>query len=152
MNSSIYPKIKPNAVYNGVKDLIGEDVQRLEDVLQENQPTGNSFVDLYANLIRRYGNRQVIQYAKMMGIEPRLLMASMVAMSGMGAREWLCEYLRMVSCDVLEKTDWPITEVARVLGFTSVSSFSQFFRRQQKIQPYEWRSLYRGYRRTYHFP
>ena len=151
MNNSIYPKIKPDAVYGGMKVLTGNEERRLEDILQENRPTGNDFVDLFASLVRRYGNRQVITYAKMMGLEPRLLMASMVAMSGMGAREWLCEYLRLASCDLLANTDWPISEVGRILGFTSAGSFNQFFSRQQKAQPYEWRCLSHGHRRRYHF-
>jgi AraC-like DNA-binding protein len=109
-------------------------------------PSGNSFIDLFAQLVHRHGNMPAKQYASAMGLETRLLTAAIVAMTGMGPREWVCEYLRMASCALLEKTKLPVSKIGKLTGFSSVAAFSQFFHRAQKCQPYEWRN-----RITYHY-
>jgi AraC-like DNA-binding protein len=77
-----------------------------------------------------------------MGVEPNLFNAAIMALSGIGAKEWINRYMGMVCCEVLEKKgNWPLTKVAKVLQFSSISCFGQFFRRRYKCSPYEWQSL-----------
>jgi AraC-like DNA-binding protein len=88
----------------------------------------------------------VARYAALLGLDSRLLSCMFIALTGMGAHEWIIEYLRTVSCAMLERTTRPMSEIAALTGFTSESAFSQFFVRVQNCPPSEWRN-----RRKYHY-
>ncbi len=149
---NIYKRYLPEDVYTSMIDT--ETVETETGLVQkplENRPTGCDFLDVFAKLVRQHGNLQAKQYARMMGIEAQALTKTMDVLTGMGAREWVCEYLRLASCELLERTHWSIGKVGKRLGFPSGSTFSQFFSRVQKYQPYEWRLLkQRGVSSTYH--
>lgn len=48
------------------------------------------------------------------------------------------------SRDLLATTDFPLTQIARFLGFSSGSYFSQSFRKQEGMSPMEYRRMHRS--------
>ena len=115
-----------------------------------NLPSGNEFIDLFASLIRKHQKKYLSFYAKQMGVSATKLSQYINTMSDITAQEWLNGYLNLEACELLEKTNKKINEIAGFLGF-SQSAFSQFFLRQNKCSPYEWRNLKKyGKKYSYH--
>lgn len=154
MKENVYHKIRPSDVYLTILDgekLRGGEAPETNGVLI--RPSGNNFIDHFARLIHQHGDLTAVHYAAMMGVKPGYFQPAISAMTGMGAREWICGYLQLAACELLEKSDWPITQISKRLGFPSISAFSQFFRRMQNCQPYEWRARAKHQRKTtYHYP
>ena len=114
-----------------------------------NKPSGNEFIDIFASLLRKHQKKYVSFYAKQMGVSAEQLSQYIKIMSGITAQEWLNDYLNLEAREMLERSDTKIHEIARFLGF-SQSAFSQFFLRQNKCSPYEWRSL-KKYKKKYRY-
>ncbi len=129
-----YKQIHPSDVFVGF----------LIDGSLVNPPaTGNEFIDVFVGLVRKYKRMPVKQYADAMGLDIHVFLPAVIALTGMGAHEWISEYMRLACCELLEKTDWSVSEIAKRAGFSSISTFSQFFYRVQKCQPYAFRKGYR---------
>jgi len=137
-----YTPILPEHVYAGLAKNLEEnpDVRKLSDVVLENKPSGNNYIDVFAEMIRWYGKADVKEYAGRMGAELRHFDGAIRCLTGMSAREWIIGYMRMVACDLVAETDLNFKKVGKILGF-SQSSFSQFFKAYVKMQPWEYRSL-----------
>ena len=105
-----------------------------------NRVCGNEFIDIFANLIRRYKIRSMPFYAKKMGMQAYELSTIIKVSSGISSASWAIEYLTLEACDLLENTNKSIEEVGRILNFTP-SAFCQFFVRNKKCSPTEWRML-----------
>jgi len=145
-----YPPVTPGKVYAGLFETEEADVKRAEDIIRSNIPSGNSYMDLFADLVRCHGRQSAHFYAAMFGVEPRRFDGAIHCMSGMGAHDWISEYLNLAACDLLAKTSLPLTKISKILHF-SPSSFSQFFQSCQKMQPYQYRSIEQnGWNRGYH--
>jgi AraC-like DNA-binding protein len=139
-------------VYSGLAEDIIEKGLTLSEVLLANKPSGNSYMDLFADLIRTHGKLTAKQYALMLGADPRKFEGAIRCMSGMSALDWINEYLRLASCDLLGHTKLSFKEIGRLMGL-SASSFSQFFRAYQHMEPYRYRSLKQeNLNRGYHLP
>ncbi|MDR2926637.1 MAG: helix-turn-helix domain-containing protein [Cytophagaceae bacterium] len=136
-----YKQIKPSDVYISTLQDADNGSYNVYAAMEwiEIRPTGNEFVDMFAKHVHKYKNRTAKQHAQLMGIEKRLHTPAIIALTGMGPHEWVREYLRMASCELLRKTKLSISDVAKIVGFNAVSPFSQFFYRCQKCLPYEWR-------------
>lgn len=148
-----YKPIKPADVYYG---FIEDEEYAIGlwsgKVINEygNCDSGNNFIDLFAALVRKYGHLPVKSYAAKMGVKPRHFSGAIIAMTGMEAREWISEYLNLAACELIEKTDWSLTEIARKLNFSPVA-FTRFFYAMNKCQPYEWLMQKRHQKKkTYH--
>lgn len=135
-----YPPVTPDKVYNGLKAEIGSGSHPLDQVLNNNRESGNSYIDLFASLARVHGKLQSKSYAAMLGVDSRKLDGALECMTGMNVRDWLNEYLRLAACDLLEHTRWQFREVGKCLGMSG-GGFAQFFRAYQHMQPFEYRSL-----------
>ncbi len=133
-----YKKILPSDVFITILDSSITVNRDGLPQLNGNRLTGNDFINLFAQLIHKYGNLQSQRYASMMGVDAIVFSSAIVAMTGIGAREWICGYLDLASCELLEKTDLPIAEISKKLNFSSAVSFSQFFYRIHKCYPSEW--------------
>ncbi|WP_159521339.1 helix-turn-helix domain-containing protein [Sunxiuqinia indica] len=146
-----YPPITPQVVYSGLADITAPEGNRVLTVTLENKPSGNSYMDLFANLVRQHGKHPVSFYARTLGVNTRHFDGAIRCMSGMSAHDWINEYLRQVVCDLLGDTTLSFKEIGRILGL-SQSSFTQFFQAHQKMQPYQFRSIKQHNRnRGYHF-
>ncbi|MGQ8335686.1 helix-turn-helix domain-containing protein [Sunxiuqinia sp. A32] len=146
-----YPPITPETVYAGLAEITAQKGNRLSVVTLENTPSNNSYMDLFANLVRQHGKHPAPYYAKILGASPRAFDGAIRCMSGISAHDWINEYLRLVACDLLEHTKLTFKEIGHILGFSS-SSFSQFFQAYQHMQPYQYRSIKQNnWNRGYHF-
>lgn len=135
-----FEQITPTQLYNGLVENPNKEFKRLSDFIRENKTSENNYMDLFANTVRAYGKRQAREYAKLLGADYRHFDGAIRCMSGMSAHAWINEYLRLVACDLIEHTNYTFKEIGKILGF-SQSSFSQFFRLYQHMQPWEYRNL-----------
>lgn len=140
MSTSEFTPITPAQLYNGLVEKPTEDIKKLSELICENKSSGNNYMDMFANLLRTYGKREAVAYAKMFGANSRHFDGAIRCMSGMSAHRWINEYLRLVACDLVEHTNFTFKTIGKMLGFSG-SSFSQFFRLYQGMQPWEYRSL-----------
>ena len=138
-----YKQIKPSDVYYSIVEEELTNPEGWRTVLSNeygNYPSGNNFIDLFAGLVRKYGHTPIKTYAKMMGVSYAHLSGAIGAMTGMEPRQWVHEYLNLAACELIEKTDWSMKQIAKRLNFSQVS-FSRFFVLMNKCQPYELRTL-----------
>ena len=105
--------------------------------------TGVEFLDCFFQIIKRHGRPSCGQIAKKMQVEERMLRYTVFALTGIGIHEWITTYTFRNSCEFLTRTDLPITEIAKRTGFNSISAFTQFFMRMQKLTPGDYRWAYR---------
>lgn len=147
-----YEFIKPQDVYRSLlaNELSEEELWNGKSVNEYgNYVSRNDFIDLFAGLIRKYGYRPAKFYAKKMGVAPRWFAGAIMATTGMLPLEWIHTYLNIEICELIEKTDLQMTEIAKKLEF-SPASLSRFFKLRNKMQPYEYMTLKRsGKRHTY---
>lgn len=135
-----YQPVAPQMVYAGLRQPPNTNPQQLADYVNENTPSGNSYLDLLARFIIANGKLPAPSYAQMMGAEVRHFDGAMRCLTGMSAHDWINEYLRLIACDLLEHTSLSFKKIGRLLNF-SQSSFSQFVQAYQHMQPSEYRSL-----------
>ena len=140
-----YKHIRPADIYVSLfPEQPAADAPLQERVPNEwgNLPSGNDFIDLFAGLIRKHGYRPVAFYARTMGVPVRLMPHTILALTGIHARQWVHEYVILAACELVEKTDLQFKEIGRRLHFSPVS-FSRFFQLMRKCQPYELRNGYK---------
>ncbi|MDR3260281.1 MAG: helix-turn-helix domain-containing protein [Tannerella sp.] len=101
--------------------------------------SGNDFIDLFARLLRRHRHRTIGFYAKLMGLPSDMFCITVKTLTGELAIDCICRYVDRSACELLRKTTLPLGDVAKKLGFSSLSAFSQFFMRMHKCSPRDWR-------------
>ena len=151
-----YKKIRPTDLY---LSIVGDNTPSEADLWMGNVPnqwgnraSGNDFIDLFAGLVRRYGLSPAKFYAKTLGVEYRSLIGAIQAMCGMGAIDFIHEYLNLMACELVEKTELSMTEIAKKLGCSSSVTFCRFFKLMNKCQPIEYRNLkLYGKKISYHY-
>ena len=145
--STKYKHIRPTDIYVSLfAKKPADDAPQPERTPNEwgNLPSGNDFIDLFAGLIRKYGHRTVSFYAREMGVPVKLMPHTILALTGIYAREWIHEYLILEAEELVKKTDMKFKEIGKRLHFSPVS-FSRFFQLMRKCQPHEWRYGYKRY-------
>jgi len=140
MKAIVYPPVTPALLYAGLKEDPQLKGPVLSDLIKPNKPSGNSYIDFFAELIITHGKRPSKEYAAMLGVDSRKFDGALECMTGMNAHDWMNEYLRLVACDLLEHTRLRFKDIALCLGMSS-SSFTQFFQAFQQMQPFEYRQL-----------
>lgn len=108
------------------------------------KPTGNEFLDHFAQLVHRYMNHQPAFYARLLGVTSAELSGCLKVLTGLTADEWLAAYRRMAIRDLLLHTDWRLTRVAERTGYKSVKTFSNAFIKRVGMSPSHWRKKYKG--------
>jgi AraC-like DNA-binding protein len=103
------------------------------------RPSGNDFLNLFAELVCKYGKLTAKSYAPMLGVTQHQLVVCLRALSHTGIREWTDAFVQAVAEALLRETDFPVGRVAEATYFPSISSFSRFFRAKYKCSPGEWR-------------
>lgn len=104
-----------------------------------NRKTGVEVFDIFTELIRESKSRYPEFYAKKLGVTTFDVLGYFRMMSGMAAREWIDKYYFMVAVELLDKTNRPIEYIAKAAGFSSVSSFSDYFTKHTGTPPVTWR-------------
>lgn len=142
MSTNEFIPITPEQVYGGLVEDPGENVRRLSDIIGRNKASGNNYIDLFADTVRRHGKREATSYAKMMGADFRYFDGAIRCLAGMTAHQWINRYVGLIARDLVEHTNLNFKTISQLLGF-SQSSFSQFFRANNRMQPWEYRNLKR---------
>nr|WP_319998375.1 helix-turn-helix domain-containing protein [uncultured Draconibacterium sp.] len=142
MSTNNFSPITPEQLYNGLIDDPGKEIRKRVEYIRENKVCENNYMNMFGNMVRTYGKRDAKDYAKMLGVNVKYFDGAIRCMSGMSAHSWINKYLCLVACDLVEHTDFTFKTIGKILGF-SQSSFSQFFRSQQQMQPWEYRNLKR---------
>lgn len=115
-----YKKILPEMIFITFSPTAGEDRSA------ERRPSGNDFMDLFAQVIHERGHMPLKQLAPMMGITRDALSGAILAMSGMTMREWRDRYLLLMTKSLLGQSKAQILELHRMLGFGDRSAFYRF--------------------------
>lgn len=140
MTTLEYPLIRPEMVYSGLAATFNKEHTTLSEVLLEHKPSDNSYINLFFDLIRKYGKQQAKQYALTLGADPRQFDGTIRCMSSISVLDRTNEYFRLAACDMQEQTKLPLSKNAKIIGL-SASSFPQFFQAYQHIEAYRCCSL-----------
>ena len=105
--------------------------------------TGIEFLDCFFQIIKRHGRPSCRIIARKMQMEEYMLRHTVTALTGTGIHEWITTFIFLNSCEFLTRTNLSITEIAKRTGFNSISAFTQFFMRMQKLTPGDYRWSYR---------
>lgn len=151
MATTDYHPITPEQVYAGLADLNEPSTHRFSTLTRPHAPTGNNYIDLFAEQVRIYGKQSLKSYAHLMDAEIRSFDGAIRCLTGMTTHDWVCGYVNLVVCDLLAHTNWELKEIGRLIGLSS-SSFTQYFRTQKNMQPWEYRSLKKYGRSISFFP
>jgi hypothetical protein len=141
-----YKGVKPHEVLITILDSEPSeaDMWTGKTVIAGHRASGNSFIDHFALMLRKTGYADTTVYARLMGLPTRVLSYTILALSGMSAKEWASEYIDLAVCELLGKTTMEICEVARRMGFSSGTTLDFFFKRMHKgMTPYEYRNGYK---------
>lgn len=144
-----YKGVKPQDVFITILDSEASeaDLWTGQTVVAGHKASGNPFIDRFALMLRQKGYCDTTVYARLMGLRTKTLYYTMLALSGMTAKEWASEYIDMAVCELLKKTDMEIAEVAQRMGFSSSATLNFFFKRMHKgMTAFEYRN---GYKRKY---
>jgi len=109
-------------------------------------PTGDTVGETVSALIRRLlpeGNCSVDRVAQHMGIDRRTVHRRLAA-EGKSFTQLLDETRREVASRQLSQGELPLREVATLVGFSSLSAFSRWFRQTSGMQPSEYRRVSQG--------
>jgi methylphosphotriester-DNA--protein-cysteine methyltransferase len=101
-------------------------------------------MDLFALMLRKKGHADTTVYANLMGLQVETLSQTILALSGMTAKEWASVYLDLAVCELLKETDMEMIEVAKRMGFSSGTTLGFFFKRMHHgMTPFEYRNGYK---------
>lgn len=108
-----------------------------------NKQTGIELLDIFSAMVHRHMSHYTYFYARKLGVAPSELSACLKVLTGLTSEEWIMSYLYLAISDVLLHTDWPLSEVAKKMGFSSLKTFSSSFIKRVGIPPSEWRRKYK---------
>ena len=118
--------------------------REIELFIQANaQPQGASATEVVTGHIRRLlpaGDCHVDRIAQLMGVDRRTVHRRLAA-EGASFTSLLDTIRRELVIRQLIHTDRPLTEVARLAGFSSLSTFSRWFHHAFGVQPSEYRRI-----------
>lgn len=123
-----------------------------ESVKKEEQPSdwdperpgrrasGCYFLDAVVDLIHReLRHARGCEYAARFGIKAVELNGAFRALTGMSFEKWLSGYLLLMCDDMMCNSKMDFLEIAKFLHFTTNTAFSQWYRLQRGMSPYEWK-------------
>ncbi|WP_353949037.1 AraC family transcriptional regulator [Sporolactobacillus sp. Y61] len=110
------------------------------------EPAAKKYVDQAIALIQQNYKRPLTtkKLAAKINIDRSYLSTIFRRQTGMTLKDYLTLFRISRSKEILFTTDWPITEVARISGYNSVSYFSKAFKHHLGMSP----RSYRQWRRT----
>lgn len=109
-----------------------------------NKLTGIEFLDIFASMVHQNMCHYAYFYARKLGVTTTELSGCLKVLTGLKTDEWITAYLWLAIRDVLLHTDWPLSEVAKKMGFSSLKTFSCSFIKRVGIPPSDWRRKYKG--------
>lgn len=102
---------------------------------------GNMYVENAKNYIRiNYSqNPMITEIAQALNIDDRYLYNLFMRYEGLSPKKYLNQIKLRRACELLERTDAPIAEVAASVGFSDSFSFSKFFTKHMHLSPTAYR-------------
>jgi len=137
-----YKFIRPDDVFVKIHDDDAQHAANREYLIDFRQ-TDIELLNCFFKIIQKYCKPNCKQIAQQMQLREDTLRHTIFALTGTNMHEWICSYVFLNSCEFLTRTNLPITKIAKRLGFSSCSNFTQFFMRMQKFPPVEYRQNYR---------
>lgn len=140
-----YDKITPDQVWVSFLPVGAQGEEHSGMAVNEygNRPTNNSFIDLFAGLIKQHGWHDAIFYARLMNLSPAALGYTVQTLTGVTAKEWISEFVMRAARELLTETDLTLGQIASKLSFTQLCPFSNLFLRYEKMRPKDWRSIHK---------
>lgn len=117
-----------------VNHSLGKDIDNYENELHA------QFLKLISKNYKT--TREVMDYAKLLGISARKLTDLSKRCSDKGAKELINEQIMAEAKRSLQFTSDPIKEIAFELNFATSDQFSHFFKKNAKISPSDFRALF----------
>ena len=107
--------------------------------VMKNRLSGNEFIDRMAHLMSIYMKQTTYFYERKLGLKRGGLNHMIVLYSGMSFRDWRNQYVMLAAKELLVVTDDRLDDIGKRLGFPGISTFSRWFRHEEKYQPAYWR-------------
>jgi AraC-like DNA-binding protein len=82
--------------------------------------------------------------ARRVATSPRQLQRVFADVGGLGFRSYLRRIRMSHAADLLANTDFPVKEIARLVGYVDPSEFSKAFKRTYGVNPSQVRAIRRG--------
>ena len=112
--------------------------QRPETVAQSR---GEQLVDGFLKLVQMHcrQERQLDFYAQELCISSKYLAATVKAVTGKTAGDWIEDYVMLEAKAMLTNTDMTISQISDHLHFPDTSTFGKYFRRHTGLSPKEFK-------------
>ena len=83
------------------------------------------------------------ELAQACGTSPTVLKEAFREEYGLPVYEWFRRRRMIFAAKLLVRTDFPVAEVARAVGYVNSSKFARAFADCLRMRPHEWRARYR---------
>ena len=93
----------------------------------------------FIELLNEHGDRNISFYAEKLGISPNRLSTVIKQYSGLTIMQWINQNTVLQARAMLDYTDYPVFEIAQILGFESSAFFVCFFKRETGMTPTAYR-------------
>ena len=103
------------------------------------QNRSQQLVDQYLKLVQTHcrQERQLDFYAQQMCLSTKYLAATVKAVTGKTAGDWIEDYVMLEAKTMLSNTDMTVSQVSDHLHFPDTSTFGKYFRRHTGLSPKE---------------
>ena len=105
------------------------------------QNRSQQLVDQYLKLVQTHcrQERQLDFYAQQMCLSTKYLAATVKAVTGKTAGDWIEDYVMLEAKTMLSNTDMTVSQVSDHLHFPDTSTFGKYFRRHTGLSPKEFK-------------
>ena len=148
MTTEKYTKISPEGMFsvavNRSLEYCKNEMMKYEYTFTiDVKPTQNDFINMFAGLVARHGKCSSLEYAKMMGIDETYFNYALIALTGVGIREWTDAMTAAVAETLLRETSLPVYRIAESVGLSTERSktgmFCRWFVKRYKCTPRQWK-------------
>jgi transcriptional regulator GlxA family with amidase domain len=143
-----YAQISPEGMFKVVVEriIIHDTPMRMHyeyKYVVETRQTQNDFVNMFVALVVRHGKCPASVYAKLMGLEQRGMMTTLITLTGVGINEWTDAFAAAISETLLRETKLPVGKIAVAAGWdlkaNGLSILSRWFINRYGCSPLKWR-------------
>jgi len=105
------------------------------------QSRGTQLVEQFLKLVQGHFRveRQLGYYSRMMCLSTKHLSATVKAVTGKTAGDWIEDYVMLEAKALLSNTDMTVSQVSDYLHFPDASTFGKYFKRNTGLSPKEFR-------------
>ena len=141
-------EMSPSCSYNRTAyllEFLGLIIDSFSDIEKDGKAkrefSTNYYIDSAVNYIREnYAAARISDIAEYLRIHRSYLAGIFKKKTGISPQEYLMQCRLKNACELLEKTDIPIQEIARRVGYDNPLTFSKSFKTHYGVSPKEYRS------------